>query len=80
MGTPLHARFDIFRLLADGSEQWLAATESFEAAMFHIQLAAAKSPGRYVVQHGATGEKKTINLESKPPVSPRPRKNPYPES
>jgi len=87
LGAPLDAPFDIFKLQPDGSEQWIDNATSFNGAMFHVELAAARSPGQYVIQHRITGERKVINfgpkahstLRKKAASVSRRKKKPHPE-
>jgi hypothetical protein len=55
------ARFDIFKLGIGGSLQWIGDSESFSGAMFRVELAAAKAPGKYVLHNQKTGERKLLN-------------------
>jgi hypothetical protein len=48
------ARFDIFKNIQAGDRralQWIGDSESFSGAMFRVELAAAKAPGKYVLHN-----------------------------
>jgi len=54
-------RFDVFKLGPDGSLQWIGDSESFSGAVFHIELVAAKAPGKYLLHNQKTGERRLLN-------------------
>jgi hypothetical protein len=54
-------RFDVFKLGPDGSLQWIGDSEFFSGAMFRVELAAAKAPGKYVLHNQKTGERWLLN-------------------
>jgi hypothetical protein len=57
-------QFDILKVLADGSEQQVDKSESFGAALFCVELAGRKSPGRYIILNRISGERNVVTVEN----------------
>ena len=64
-GAPLAANFYIFKLQPDDSELPIGEAESYNEALFEIEFAAIRSPGKYVIRDQMTGERQVLNLELK---------------
>ncbi len=57
------ARFDLFRMEADGGVRWCESAETLEDAKARIQRLAALSPGQYLVLNQGTGAKLVFTLD-----------------
>ena len=71
----MYPSFDILKLATDGSEQWMGNVESYDVALFDIELAAAKWPGKYAIFDRQTGQREVFNFELLPGRDPE-SKNP----
>ena len=63
------ANFCILKLQPDGSEFPIGDAESYNEALFEIELSAIRSPGKYVIRNRMTGQRDVLNLELKTEVS-----------
>ena len=67
---PLCPSFDILKLGLDDSEEWMGNVESYDVALFDVELAAAKSPGKYAILNRQTGQREVLNFELLPGRDP----------
>ena len=51
----MFALFDLYRLDPRGSAMWLGTVQSYNLAMFEIELIAARAPGDYTIVNRKTG-------------------------
>ena len=58
----MSALFDLYRLDHRGSAMWLGTVQSYDLALFEIELTAARAPGDYTVVNRKTGERTDLRL------------------
>jgi len=58
----MSALFDLYKLDLQGSAKWLGSVQSFNMALFEIELTAKKAPGDYAVINRQTGERTDLTF------------------
>ena len=58
----MHGLFDMYKLDFRGSTMWMGSVESYDVALFEIELTAAKVPGDYAIINRQTGERTVLSF------------------
>ena len=58
----MSALFDLYKLNLRGSAEWLGSVQSFNTALFEIELTAKQAPGDYAVINRQTGERTDLTF------------------
>ena len=58
----MSALFDLYKFDLQGSAKWLGSVQSFNTALFEIELTATKAPGDYAVINRQTGERTDLTF------------------
>jgi hypothetical protein len=58
----MFALFDLYRLDLKGSAMWLGTVQSYNLAVFEIELTAARAPGDYTIVNRKTGQRTDLRL------------------
>ena len=58
----MSALFDLYKLDLHGSANWLGSVQSFNTALFEIELTAKQAPGDYAVINRQTGERTDLTF------------------
>ena len=58
----MFALFDLYRLDPRGSAMWLGTVQSYNLAMFEIELIATRAPGDYTIVNRKTGRRTDLRL------------------
>jgi hypothetical protein len=58
----MYPLYDIYKLGDHGSATWMGRTESYNVALFEIEVTAAKAPGDYLIVNEQTGQQSILSL------------------
>ena len=58
----MSALFDLYKLDLRGSAQWLGTVQSYNLALFEVELTAARAPGDYTIVNRQTGERTNLRF------------------
>ena len=58
----MHGLFDFYKLDLRGSAMWMGSVQSYDVALFEIELTAAKAPGNYAIINRQTGERTVLSF------------------
>ena len=58
----MYPLYDMYKVGDHGSTMWMGRTESYNVALFEIELAAAKAPGDYLIVNEQTGQQNALSL------------------
>jgi hypothetical protein len=58
----MYPLYDMYKLGDHGSATWMGRTESYNVALFEIELTAAKAPGDYLIVNEQTGQQSILSL------------------
>ena len=58
----MYPLYDMYKVGDHGSTMWMGRTESYNVALFEIELAAAKAPGDYLIVNEQTGQQSILSL------------------
>ena len=58
----MHGLFDMYKLDPCGSTMWMGRVQSYDVALFEIELTAAKTPGDYAIINRQTDERTVLSF------------------